>query len=723
MKSFIGRKNELKHLESFCKDDNTKLLFVIGDSGIGKTTLLNEFTNKASDPYLIFNFRPEPGESLNNYIFQWINDIQTGKAFYRGEGAWKEIMHNEAKIADFIKMAFAVQKASMAYRLAELLDRLSSILKSDGKLVIIMDPESDLEDKEADALLKCFLKRKLTNIKIILTQRTCSVFDRKSEFSDISDIDKISKLTLSGFPEDESSELLLEVGLCDEIGDDMVQMLLGKAEGNPLYIEYSIKLIKQAIKAGETIESVIEGLLSGIDNLILKMYEKITNRESLDIVKWASLLSGRIDLDIVSFLTALSKDNVEDLISDKDMSIIFDLQKNEESHESDTDTLSNINKSNNDGQSNGKMIIEPLHQRMSALIIGKMTEHSEDDLSKRYKSLSTYFLNKSINKKDNFEALRYYHLYLYLSMDREPYIKATDMLTERFYSFKLKDSCIEILERAVKYSHELGKSKEDYVELVSKAGIICHEQRHIDKAIEFFNQSISIYKEMNNDEGVATDLGNLGVVYRDTFKIDEAKKCLEESLEIYNSINNLIGQSGILTQMWKIDYEICNFDKAIVNLLKLMVITKEYGDDDKMLTILGNIGNLYCGSGDFDKAVVYYEQALDVSRRLRNTQKVALFHSRIGISYLYNQLYFEALEYFTNALKIYQEIGNTHGEATQYGNIGIVNKKIENLDDAITYFKLALELFTKKGASSHINLMRKNITTVKKMQEEKGGKD
>ncbi|MGR3218924.1 MAG: tetratricopeptide repeat protein [Candidatus Anammoxibacter sp.] len=712
MKSFIGRKKELDHIESFCKDESAKLLFVIGESGIGKTALLNEFTNKASDRDLIFNFRPEPGESLNNYIFQWIDDLQTGKLFFRGEEAWKDIMRNEIKIADFIKMAFAVENAAMAYRLAELLDRLSSVLKSDGKLVLIIDPDADIENKEAYAFLKSLLKRKLTNIKIVFSQRTGFDSNGEMEFVDVADLDKISKLTLSGFSEDELKELLLETGLCDNIGDDPVRKFLVKAEGSPLYFRYSINAIRMAVKEGETVESVVECLPLGIDNLMLEMYEKITDRESHDVVQWASLLPGKTGLEIISFLAALSKDYVADLMSDKDMRMIFDIHDNEESGKSETDALSNV-----------EMIIGPLHQRMSALIIGKMTEHDEDDLSKKYKNVSTYFLNKSINKKDNFEALRYYHLYLYLSMDKEPYIKATDMLTDTFYSFMLKDSCIDILERAINYSKELGKRKEDYVELISKAGIICHEQRHIDKAVEYLNQSISIYREGNNLEGVATDLGNLGVVYRDTFKIDKAKKCLEESLEIYNSTNNLIGQSGILTQMWKIDYEICNFDKAIESLLKLVVVTKKYGSDEKMLTILGNIGNLYCGSGDFDKAVVYYEQALDISLRLRNTQKVALFHSRIGISYLYNQLNFEALEYFTNALKTYQEIGNTHGEATQYGNIGIVNKKMKKLDDAITCFKLALELFTKKGAAKHVSLMEKNITTVKKMQERNSGKD
>ena len=138
------------------QNDNTRLLIVNGESGIGKTTLLNEFTNRASDPYLIFHFRPEPGETLNNYIFQWFKDLQSGKVFFRGEDAWKEIIHNEEKIADFIKMAFAFEKASMAYRLAELLDRLSSMLTNNGKLILIIDTRRDIEDKESDELLKCF---------------------------------------------------------------------------------------------------------------------------------------------------------------------------------------------------------------------------------------------------------------------------------------------------------------------------------------------------------------------------------------------------------------------------------------------------------------------------------------------------------------------------------------------------------------------------------------
>ena len=157
-----------------------------------------------------------------------------------------------------------------------------------------------------------------------MAQSACSAFDRRSEFVDF---DKTSKITLSGLSEGESMELLLEEGLCDNIGKDLVQKLHVEAKGNPIYIEYIKKTLKLALKNGETIESAVDSLPCGIDNIMLKIYEGIKNKESLDIVRWASLFSGKIDLGIISFLTALSKDMVEDLINDKDMSIIFDLQE------------------------------------------------------------------------------------------------------------------------------------------------------------------------------------------------------------------------------------------------------------------------------------------------------------------------------------------------------------------------------------------------------------
>lgn len=713
MVSFVGRESELNQVEQFCANDNLKLLCVVGEDGIGKTTLLDEFANRASSSYLIFNFQPESDDNINNCIFQWFKELQSGNVFFKGLDVWKKIMNDKQKINDFINFALSFEKASMSFKLVELLDRISTILDNEEKLVIIMDPINDLNVLELEELLKSFFSRRLEKVKIILSQTKETSFCTKNKNIDYS---KVNILTLTGFSEDESKMKLIESGLLEKIGDQSQHDFFRKSKGNPLYLEYSIRLLIHSIRSGETCESALKCIPNGLDNLMWKLIEKINKSKFQDIVVWLSIITGKIELDMMSFLTSLPKDSIIDLLNNKEIDMIINFMGNREFFNYDKSCSHGKTKSSFIDYSQGKAV-KHIDRKLSDTIIEKLIENM-DDLSGRYKVLSGYFLKKSVDDKEDFESLRLYHLYLFRSMDKEAYIKATSGLVDKFYYFGLKDSCIEILERAIKYNKKLMKSKESYVGLISKVGILCYEQRQIDKAIEFFNQSVTFYKEIGDKEGEASDLGNIGIVYRDIFKVDESKNYLSKSLEIYSSIDDKMGQVNILSQLWKIDYELSNFNKAIEYLLKLMIVTKELGLEEKMPTILSNLGNLYSGVGNFDKAVIYYEQALVLSKKFGDSENVALCFSRIGIAYLYNKLHLESLEYFSNSLRIYKKIGNIQGKATQYGNIGITYKKMSKLDDALAYFKRSLELFAKTGLSNNIKLMKRNITTVKKMLEE-----
>lgn len=712
MESFIGRKSEISQIEQFCKNDQNRILMIFGENGIGKTTLLNEFAKRVSNKNWVFYFSPEKDESLNNYIFQWLIDMLTGRNFLGGRNVWEKILKKEVKVFDFIKLALNFENTSLKSRFTELLKRVSTLIP-DGKLIVFIDPDKDFKGEDAVNFL-CFLRDNIpSGVKVILTESDEGVFAYNKRFAES---DKVNSISLSGFTESEYQQMLFCDNLSDKFNSEATKKIQEKSKGNPLYIKTCINLInKQDFKDGEIDVSFIDNLPDDLSGLMLKFYESIQDTVNRDIVNWISIVSNWINCDLAAFLTTLSVEKIIDSLKDREMENLIEVK-----NKPVADTCNPEIQFNSDGINvcKNEMIIKPFHRMFSDTAIKKLVEKG-DDLSGRYKRLSAYFLNKMLYDNSDFESLRFYHLYLYRSQDKEAYVKASIGLIERFYSYLLRDSCIEIIERVIKYCDELGDDEDDYVELISKAGIICHEQRHIDKAINFLNRALFIFKKTGNKDGEALVLGNIGIVYRDIFKTDEALKHLEESLNKYTVLNNKLGQSNILTQLWRLNYEINYFDKAIEYLLKLMVITGDLGLTEKLPSIMGNIGNLYCGSSDFDKAVVYYEQALNICKIIGNQRKVASYLSRIGLAYLYNSLYFEALEYFSNSLTIHERSGNLHGEATQCGNIGIAYKKMGELDNALVYFKRALEIFTMRTSLKHAKMMRRNIATVQKMKEEK----
>lgn len=688
MTNFIGRKEELNMINRFCSGEESRLLFVCGENGVGKTSLLNEFAKSASDKHWVFRFKPEQNESPHSYIFQWLNDFLTGRTFFKGAEAWKDIMQNEVKVIDFIKMALVFDKASMGFRVVELLERVTSLFSNDRRLVIIIDPDRDLQGQHNIEFIEYLAKKVSTKIRVIVAQSDNAILELvKGE--------KISSLCLSGFSEEETTDMIATSDLFNEENQYLSQKVFEKSSGNVLYIESCLELLKQTIKDRKVVDTDIEKLPDGLAVLMHSIYMLNQDKDNLEVIYWVSIIPGVIDYDILSFLTSFSLEKIEHILNCEYVKLIISTEKIE-----------------------AGVVVKPVHQSIFEIV---MKEHSgrENEVSSRYKRLSGYYLKKTLKNETDFDSLMYYNLCLLRSKDKEVFIRAARGLVDKFYAFLLRDSCIEILERVIAFSKETKAGVDDYVEFIRQAGIICHEQKHIEKALDLFNEAIAIYRTTKNRDGEASVSGNIGIVYRDIFETGKAFEFLQASLDVYTEIGDKIGQSNILTQMWKIDYEMSNFDRAIEYLLKLLVLTKEIGDVGKLMTIFGNIGNLYCGSGDFDKAVIYYEQALNVSEMLNDNQKIATFLSRIGISYLYSGLHLEALEYFINSLKLHQQLSNMQEEAVQFGNIGIAYKKIGDLDKALEYFSTALKIFTRRGAVKHIKLMKRNIDSIKKINDEK----
>ncbi len=716
MDNFIGREDELKLMYLFCKNKETALLNIVGESGSGKTALVNEFAKTAPESCWVFMYCPEPDESPNNFIYSWLDDFKKGRYYYKGLEAWNEILERNEKIAEIVDFALTFKNSSLKFQLSQFLERIAGVIDIAMQITLIIDLEGGVLRPDAEVVFNYLASKLPHNVKMIITRSSFN--PTEAENGDEKDI-KMDVIDLPGLSMDDSMKLAAVSGLRYRDSQSILEKLIKKSGGNPLRLETGLRLLSQKIGDKAAEEHDIDALPENLNDMMRDLYRGVKNNEVVDMLNWVSAVSRGIGHDMVSFLTNVSIDKVFELQSNPDLKLAADVL---------VERIKNgqyLRRQNIRGEfipnCDWGAIIKPFHRMLSDVAIENM-KLKAGDLSFRQKIISAYYLKNSMDNINDFESLRLYHLFLARSMDKEAYVKASIGLIDKFYDLNLNDSCVEIIERVIKYCIEIGMDKEDYVGFISKAGIICHEQRHIDKSISLFNKAISIHRELKDMEGVASDLSNLGIVHRDIFHAGKAFKCFNEALEIYVTINDKFGQSHVLELMWKMEYEMYSFNNAINYLMKLMVVTREIGLMEKLPSILGNIGNLYYGLKDFDNAVVYYEQALDISAGFGDADKAALYNSRIGMSYLENSLNMEAMEYFSNSLNIYLRLGNEYGMASEYANLGAAHKKIDNLDSAIDYYKRALKLFTKRNSMKQAKLMVKNIDATVKLKDAKEGK-
>lgn len=63
-------------------------------------------------------------------------------------------------------------------------------------------------------------------------------------------------------------------------------------------------------------------------------------------------------------------------------------------------------------------------------------------------------------------------------------------------------------------------------------------QKKSAKAIEYYEQALSISREIGDRRGEGADLGNLGLAYSDLGEVEQARTCWQQSLAIFEQIQS-----------------------------------------------------------------------------------------------------------------------------------------------------------------------------------------
>jgi len=189
-----------------------------------------------------------------------------------------------------------------------------------------------------------------------------------------------------------------------------------------------------------------------------------------------------------------------------------------------------------------------------------------------------------------------------------------------------------------------------------------------EKSLDFYQQSMAAFKEINDEEMIGHLLGVIANVYSDLGEYDTALNYYEQSLSI----------------------------------------VKKLGDANTT-DILNNIGTVYTNLGQYSKALDYYEQSISIRRKLDDKKGEAKVLSNIGIVYYHLGEYSKALNYFEQILVIDKENGDKKGESGDLVNIGNIYSFLGLHNKALNYYEKALTIQRETGDRKAIATNLNNI--------------
>lgn len=231
-------------------------------------------------------------------------------------------------------------------------------------------------------------------------------------------------------------------------------------------------------------------------------------------------------------------------------------------------------------------------------------------------------------------------------------------------------------------------------------------QQHRDSKIplEFYQQSLKIYQEMNHLSGEANLLNAMARSRYLNDGEEDKKKLLEKSLAIYQQIGDQKGQAlvlGHLSELHLIEYRNEQVGWDLFNQALAFYQKNNQSLNNQDLTgrqgeaKLLSVGADYWGSNNQQKTLELYNQSLKIYQEIGDQQGEALTLTRIGDYYRSLENREQQLKFYTQALDIYREIGDAVGEAKILDRLGLMYFRLGEVDKALEFYKQELETLQK----------------------------
>ncbi|MBD2607053.1 tetratricopeptide repeat protein [Scytonema hofmannii FACHB-248] len=247
---------------------------------------------------------------------------------------------------------------------------------------------------------------------------------------------------------------------------------------------------------------------------------------------------------------------------------------------------------------------------------------------------------------------------------------------------------------------------------LNKVGLQQLEKGQFREALETFQQSLAIVKQINDKAGEGTTLNNIGLVYNNLGEYPKALEFYQQSLVIHKQINDKAGEGTTLTNIGGVYDNLGQYPKALEFYQLSLVIRKEIGDKAGEGTILNNIGAVYNNLGQYPKALEFYQQSLVIRKEISDKATEGITLNNIGEVYRNLGQYPKALEFYQQSLVISKQIGDKATEGRTLNNIGAVYISLGQYPKALEFYQQSLVISKQIGDKAQEGRTLNNIGAV-----------
>lgn len=201
---------------------------------------------------------------------------------------------------------------------------------------------------------------------------------------------------------------------------------------------------------------------------------------------------------------------------------------------------------------------------------------------------------------------------------------------------------------------------------------------------------------------MADALRFLGVVAVEMSQYPQAQAFFEEALPIYRSLNDKQGMSIVLNNLSIVSHSQGALMEALGYWEQANRTHEEMGDQQGSARVLSNLGSAYMDLGDFQAAKTYMHRALKLCQEINERFGECFNLINLGIAAYYVNSYADAELYSSRAVEVAQEIGSAYLEGLAMKERGFVLVGLGNLEQAQLLYEAALSQWKSLKQASQI---------------------
>ncbi len=237
-------------------------------------------------------------------------------------------------------------------------------------------------------------------------------------------------------------------------------------------------------------------------------------------------------------------------------------------------------------------------------------------------------------------------------------------------------------------------------ELLAYQARFCQFTAYSEQAQPLFEQSLSIFEELDDAAARAFSLHGLGYAAHTAGNYRQAKAYFLQSLQLYETRDDAWGTANALNGLSLVMRRQGKFQQAEAYARRSLNITRSMGEQRGIATSHNNLGLIYCAIGKYAQARTTLQEGLKISRRLNYQVGIANAYTGLCQAAFRLSEATQAEKFGRQSLNIYQEIGDYWGAAIALNNLGQMAMELGQYAKAQKLYAEGIAIYRRIGIKS-----------------------